>query len=414
MGTADVEHGRYPFGGDQPMPRALNILLLTNDAGSGHRSAAVALEAAFQRSTNGVARVNVRNPMQHTSAPDLLRRYEEVYVGQMQKAPGLYHLGYAISELPGLAHLLNHSVRQMLHRAIGHLLSERPYDLVLSVYPIYTAIAARIVNAAPQRPGLMTVVTDLGSVHSVWFSRTDDYCAVPTAVARAKAIRSGMAPERVITTGMPVHPAFAAPRADINTLRHELGWHPELPTLLLLGGGAGVGQLGALALALDSVRMPLQIAVVAGKNTALYEQLREYHWHIPAHIYGFVPLPDMMHAADIIATKAGGLTVSEALAVGKPLLIHGDPPGQEEGNLRYVQSHGAGLWIAEPASLVAHVTNWLTYPAQMERTAANARQLGRPDAAQRIVLLALELASSGPPASAPDLGRRWWRSTAWL
>jgi 1,2-diacylglycerol 3-beta-galactosyltransferase len=396
------------------MSRSIDILLLTNDAGSGHRSAAVAIESALSRTSGGAARVVVRNPMHHTSAPELLKRYEEVYVGQMQKAPGLYHIGYAISELPGLAHLLNHSVRQMLRRAIAHLLSERHYDVVISVYPIYTAIAEQLVRHTVPRPGLMTVVTDLGSVHSVWFSRHDDYCVVPTAVARAKAIRSGLDPERVITTGMPVHPAFAAPRTDIASLRQELGWQPDLPTLLLLGGGAGVGQLEALALALDTIRVPIQIAVVTGKNTLLQEQLQAYPWRIPAHIYGFVPLPDLMHAADIVATKAGGLTVSEALAAGKPLMIHGDPPGQEEGNLRYVQSHGAGIWIADPNALVAHTTNWLTYPAQMERTSAAARRLGRPDAALRIARLAWDLATVGPPSNAPRLDRRWWRSSAWL
>lgn len=394
------------------MPRSINILLLTNDAGSGHRSAAIALEAAFSRMYGNAAHVVVRNPMQHTSAPDLMRRYEQVYVGQMQKTPALYHLGYTLSELPGLSHLLHQSVRQLMVRAITNLLHERPYQLVISVYPIYTSIAARVVRGFPQRPGLMTVVTDLGSVHSVWFNRSDDYCVVPTAVARAKAIRCGLKPEQVITTGLPVHPSFAAPRADKDALRRELGWHPDLPTLLLLGGGAGVGQLGALALALDSIRLPLQIAVVTGTNTALAEQLREHNWRIPAHIYGFVPLADMMHAADIVATKAGGVTVSEALAAGKPLLIHGDPPGQEEGNLRYVQSHGAGLWISDPTALAAHVTNWLSHPAQMERTAAQARRLGRPDAALRIARLAWDLATVGPPTGASQLDRRWWRSMA--
>lgn len=396
------------------MPRVRDILLLTNDAGSGHRSAAVAIEAALLRTYGSGVHVTVRNPMHHTSAPDLLRRYEEVYVDHMQKTPGLYHLGYALSELPGIAHLLNHSVRQLLNRTIAQLLHEHAYDLVISVYPIYSAIAARALRGAVRRPGLMTVVTDLGSVHSVWFSRSDDYCTVPTAVARAKAIRSGLPPDRVVTTGMPVHPAFAAPRADIPVLRRELGWDSDLPTLLLLGGGAGVGQLGQLALALDSIRQPMQVAVVTGKNAALYDQLREYRWRIPAHIYGFVPLADLMHAADIVVTKAGGLTVSEALAAGKPLMIHGDPPGQEEGNLRYVQSHGAGIWIADPAALVAHVNNWLTYPAQMERAAANARRLGRPDAALRIARLAWDLASKGPPTNAPDLPRRWWDRTVWL
>jgi 1,2-diacylglycerol 3-beta-galactosyltransferase len=400
------------------MPRTIDVLVLTNDAGSGHRSAALAIETAFAYSYGQAARVAIRNPIQHASAPELLRRYEEIYVGKMQQTPGLYHIGYTISELPGMAFLLNQSVRQMLKQAIAQLLSERSYDLVISVYPIYSSVAAEALQDVPNRPGLMTVVTDLGSVHSVWFSRYDDYCAVPTPVARAKAIRCGLSPERVITTGMPVNPDFGVPRADKLTLRRELGWDPELPTLLLLGGGAGVGQLDALALALDHVRMPLQAAIVAGKNQALAEQLRAHPWRIPAHIYGFVSLPNLMHAADIVATKAGGLTVSEALAAGKPLLIHGDPPGQEEGNLRYVQSHGAGLWVEDPASFIALVTNWLTYPAQMERAAINARRLGRPDASLRIARIGWELALSGRPNNRLPkhwwLNRRWWKMPAGL
>ncbi|HEU5088567.1 MAG TPA: glycosyltransferase, partial [Roseiflexaceae bacterium] len=219
--------------------------------------------------------------------------------------------------------------------------------------------------------------------------------------------------EQVVTTGMPVHPSFGTPRADIATLRRDLGWHTDLPTLLLLGGGAGVGQLANLATALDTIRQPLQLAVVAGKNEALAEQLRAHPWQIPTHIYDFVPLADLMHAADIVATKAGGLTVSEALAAGKPLLIHGDPPGQEEGNLRFVQVHGAGLWVEDPNAFASLVSNWLAYPAQMERAAANARRLGRPDAALRIARLGRDLAVEGPRRPLPQsLDRPWWRSAA--
>jgi 1,2-diacylglycerol 3-beta-galactosyltransferase len=396
------------------MPRSIDILLLTNDAGSGHRSAALALEAAFSRLPGAHLSVAVKNPVQQADAPALLRQYERVYVNEMQQAPGLYHIGYTLSDLPGVAQLLHHSVRQMLQRSIAQILSERHYHLVISVYPIYSAIVAKITQRAPRRPAIMTVVTDLGSVHSAWFNRTDDVCAVPTVMAHARALKCNMRSDQVVITGMPVHPSFGSPRADQATLRRELGWEEHLPTLLLMGGGAGVGQLAHLATALDSVKQPLQLAVVAGKNEALVEQLRAHPWQIPTHVYGFVQLADLMHAADIVATKAGGLTVSEALAAGKPLLIHGDPPGQEEGNLRYVQTHGAGLWVEDANAMVAFVSNWLMYPAQMERAAANARRLGRPDAAKRIARLGWDLVLEGPRREPPVLDRSWWRSAAGL
>ena len=140
----------------------------------------------------------------------------------------------------------------MLETTISPVLEEHPSDLVISVYPHFNAAVAAHYRGSERRPRLMTVVTDLGAVHRAWFSRGDDYYTAPTAVARRKAIRSGVHPRRVITTGMPVHPSFGAPRADATTLRRELGWRPDLPALLLLGGGAGVGQIEALAQALDS------------------------------------------------------------------------------------------------------------------------------------------------------------------
>ncbi len=397
------------------MPQSIRVLILTNDAGSGHRSAARALDAAFQQVYGSAADVTVYNPLSHASAPPLLRRYEQVYLDGIQHTPALYHLSYAISDLPGFTQILHHSVQQMLQATFREILTASPVDLVISVYPIYTSIVAASLRRAVTRPALMSVVTDLGAVHSTWFNRVDDLCAVPTPIAWRKAIRCGMERGRVITTGIPVHPEFGAPRADIASLRHKLGWRTDLPVLLLLGGGAGVGKLDVLAQAIDSARLPLQIAVVAGTNQALAEQLRSYSWNIPAHVYEFVPLADLMHAADIVATKAGGLTISEALAAGKPLLIHGDPPGQEEGNLRYIQSHGAGHWTPNADDLVQQVARWLNRPAEMRAVMHQAQQLGVPDAAINIVRHGWDLVAAGPYVNPPVKRRlRSRNSVAWM
>src|SRR5262249_9195767 len=113
-------------------------------------------------------------------------------------------------------------------------------------------------------------------------------------------------------------------------------------------------------------------------------------------IYGYIALPDLMHAADMIATKAGGLTVSEALAAGKPLLIHGLPPGQEAGNLRYVEKHGAGRWTPDSDAPVARVGQWLADPTELQQVTAAAQRLGRPNAALQIARLGWSLATTGP------------------
>ena len=378
------------------MPDPISILILTTDAGSGHRSAAEALETAFDQIYGPAAHVTVCNPWHHEHAPALWRRYEQLYLDELQRAPALYDLSYALSDLPGVAHVLNQSVGAMLEKTIQPVLEEHPADLVISVYPLFNAAVAACVHDTPARPRLMTVVTDLGAVHRAWFNRHDDYYTVPTPIARRKAIRSGVDPRRVVTTGMPVHPSFGTPRADVATLRRDLGWHPDLPALLLLGGGAGVGQIASLARALDRAALPLQLALVAGKNAELAAQLREQSWSIPVQVYDYVPLPDLMHAADIVATKAGGLSVSEALAAGKPLLIHGVPPGQEAGNRRYIERAGAGCWTPDADALVARVAEWLAEPAALARVTSAARRLGRPNAASQIARLAWSLVTNPP------------------
>jgi 1,2-diacylglycerol 3-beta-galactosyltransferase len=373
-----------------------SILILTTDAGSGHRSAAEALEAAFGQLYGPAARVTVRNPWHHAQAPAIWRRYEQLYLEELQQAPALYDLSYALSELPGVSQILNHSVSSLLESTLRPVLEENRSDLIVSVYPLLHTAAAACYRDSGARPRLMSVATDLGALHRAWFSAGADLWTVPTTAGRRKAIRCGVDPRQVVTAGMPVHPAFGAPRAPIATLRRELGWRPDLPALLLLGGGAGVGQIADLAEALDQANLPLQLAIVAGKNETLAERLRAYRWRGPAHIYGYLPLFDLMHAADIVATKAGGLTISEALAAGKPLLIHGVPPGQEAGNRRYVERGGAGCWTPDAGALVAQLSRWLSDSAELERATIAARRLGRPNAAHRIARLGWSLLAEQP------------------
>src|SRR5258706_15898015 len=203
------------------MRRPIRIVILTADYGSGHRSAAHALEVALARAYGDGVRVEVRNPIHHPSAPALLQRAESLYLDEVQQSPALYRLQYALTDLPLASLLLDGGARRMLRATMRHVLIESPADVAMSVFPFYSAAIAAAYGSAPTRPGLMTVVTDLGAVHYTWFTESDDYCAVSSEYARTKAIRSGIDPQRLRLTGIPVHPDFGAPRADQATLRRE-------------------------------------------------------------------------------------------------------------------------------------------------------------------------------------------------
>lgn len=384
--------------------RVVRILILTTDAGSGHRSAAQAIEAAlFQRFGQGV-QVTIANPLHEPQSPTLLRQAEGYYLSTVQRAPERYDRAHSLTDAAASAALLRGAVGLAVGEALRHLLVRSTPDVVISVYPLFTALVADAYRGMRGRPGLMTVVTDLGDVHHTWFSPADDWCIVPTARVRTRALGCGLDPRQVQIIGIPVHPRFAAHRATPAELRRELGWDRDLPGVLFLGGGAGIGPLAQLAAAADEACEAVQLALVAGRNNELAGALRARQWKNPARVYGFVPLADMMQAADVIVTKAGGLSVSEALAVGRPLLIYGAAPGQEAGNLEYVVRRGAAQYAPDAPRFVEALRRWLDRPDIRQVAADAARAAGRPTAAFEIAELAWDLALSR--AAAPRLTAR--------
>jgi 1,2-diacylglycerol 3-beta-galactosyltransferase len=378
-----------------------NVLILTSDAGSGHRSAANAIEHALR--ARGLVAV-VANPAHHALAPHTLVEAERFYLSMVHRAPDQYALAHSLTDAPGLDLFLEYSLAGALRKSLAALVLTHQPDVVISVYPLFTRIISSMLQRK-NRPRLMTVVTDLGNVHRAWFNQADDCVAVPTLMVRDKALKCGIDIVKVVHTGLPINPVFGRQNANKTMLRQQLGWDLSLPTLVLLSGGAGIGPVAPMAEALDASPHTHQLVIVAGRNQQLAAQLRAYQWHHRTHIYDFVPLVDVIHAADVIASKAGGLTVSECLAAGKPMVFFGDAPGQEEGNRNYVVSHGAGLVASDAQAFADYATTLLSSDPLRTSMAYAARQLGMPEAASTIADEVERLMTTPTPRVMPRLSK---------
>ncbi len=368
------------------------VLILTSDAGSGHRSAAHALEAEIR----GFAHPVVSNPAHHPMASQILVDAERLYLSIVHRSPEQYALAHTLTDAPGLDLFLEYSLAGTIRKSLAALVLTHQPAVVVSVYPLLTRILTSLLRDIAYRPRMMTVVTDLGNVHRAWFNQYDDCVAVPSLIVREKAIRCGISASRVAHTGLPINPAFGQPRLSKRELRRELGWHEELPTMLLLSGGAGIGPVFEMAQALDQRREPHQLVVVAGRNQALAATLRAHSWRHRTHVYEFVSLVDMMHASDVVASKAGGLTVSEALAAGKPMVLYGDAPGQEEGNRSYVSQYGAGLIADDSQSFAMYAGHLLASDSLRYSMGQAASKLGQPQAARTVAHEVQMLLQAGP------------------
>ena len=286
----------------------------------------------------------------------------------------------------------------MLYGVLRDIVRLHTPDAIVTTYPLYQAPLSAVFALSRWRCPVLTVITDLATVHGLWFNADMDKCLAPTEAVRQKALESGLAAERVEITGLPVSPVFAQP-ADRAALRSRLGWRDDQFVALIVGGKR-VKKLDPVIRALNHSGLPLALALVAGGDESLREQWAAEEWHLPAHLYGYVEdMPALMQAADFIVCKAGGLIVSEALAAGLALLIVEAIPGQETGNAHHVISGGAGKFAENPLAALEVVCHWLARGgAELEERRAQARVLGRPAAAFRVADLAWQAAQSGPQA----------------
>jgi 1,2-diacylglycerol 3-beta-galactosyltransferase len=368
-------------------PERQKILFLFSDTGGGHRSAAEAIIEALENNFRNEVALKMVDIF-HEYAPAPLRQLPAIYP-KVVRVPQAWGLGYRLSNGHRRARLLTSSIWPYVRSSARQLVLQNPSDLVVSVHPL--ANAPVLSALGKNRPPFVTVVTDLVTTHALWYHRRSDLCLVPTKPAFDRAIASGLDPKKVIIVGLPVAERFCHPIGDPMELRRELGWPVDRPVILLVGGGDGMGPIKRTAIAIAESGVHACLVVIAGRNQGLKASLEAMDWLQPTFIYGFIrEMPQFMLAADILVTKAGPGTISEAFNAGLPLVLYSRLPGQEDGNVYYVVSEGAGVWAPTPDLIVSAVKNWIENPEKRKQATDASRRLARPQAALEIAHILID------------------------
>jgi 1,2-diacylglycerol 3-beta-galactosyltransferase len=368
------------------IPDRPHIVFLFSDTGGGHRSAAQAIIEALELEFPGQITHEMVDIFREY-APPPLHLAPEIYP-PLTRMPSVWGMGYHISDGPRRTRFFYQMIWPYIRWGLNRLVREHPCNLIVSVHQLPNAPMARAIRGSGRKIPFTTVVTDLVTTHAAWYTNQADLIIVPTTVAYRRALTMGISPERMEVVGLPVADRFCKPAGEPAEFRKSLGWMQDRPVALLVGGGEGMGPLALTAHAINAARLPVQLAIIAGRNKKLRDNLERYPWSIPTKIYGFVQeMPDYMRAADILISKAGPGTISEAFIAGLPTILYSRLPGQEEGNVSYVISNGAGIWAPRPEAVVAALKNWLDHPEQREQAAAAALRLARPNAAREIARL---------------------------
>jgi len=367
------------------------LAILSVSAGAGHLRAAEAVKAAV-----AVLRPDVA--CEHIDVMDLVPKlfrkvYAESYIKIVERHPAFWGYLYESSDhqKPDSTLVKIRTATERLNtRALVKRIQDMDPDWVVCTHFLPAEILSRQIAKGAFKKPVWVVVTDF-DVHKLWVHQgMTGYCAASEEVLWRMRDR-GLASTRIEVTGIPIMPAFSQ-KLDRAACAAESGLDPKKTTFLMMSGGCGVGAIDQMAERLLSIDADFQLIALAGKNAELLARLQRLAARHPGRFFpqGFTrTIERLMACADLAISKPGGLTTSECLAMGLPMLVISPIPGQEERNADYLLENGAGLKAHDAAGLEYRVREILKNPARLGLMRAAAKQLGRPDAARRIATLVM-------------------------
>jgi len=368
------------------------ILILHCPAGGGHKAAAMAIAEHAEARGIGARVIDALS-----FAPAWFARfYVDTHLRSSAYIPRLYGSAYFASNHRSA---VDGELRKRFDEWIGkplldEVLSSEPLAVIAThFFPMGRLVWAR--QRGRLEEPLVEVITDYAA-HAVWAEPgADAYCA-PHGRACEDLVSHGVSPDFVFATGIPVRSAFAA----APPVRGPASGAPL--RVLVTSGGFGVGPVPRVLRSFAGVPN-VKLTVVCGQNPHLVRRVRRVtdRLGIEANVIGFErQMPARVAEADVVVTKPGGLTVSECLAAGRPLVLVGAVPGQESLNQAWVTGQGAGLGCA-PQDVGGVISD--LRGAKLVAMADRARSMGAPNAADRVLAVTLALAlprrRSIPPAT---------------
>jgi processive 1,2-diacylglycerol beta-glucosyltransferase len=367
------------------------VLILSATAGAGHVRAAEALVATAKKLALPIC-IHHFDILEFTF-PLFKRLYSDFYFAVLKASPELWGFFYKKSERKETQKPKPHLVKifdQFNYKKYLATVREfKPSAILCTHFLPYAAIDDELRKTTWRIP-IFSVPTDY-DVHSLWVNHHVARYYVATEEA-AWTVRSHGIPEhRITVTGIPVLPQFGRTENRLK-VKKEFNLSPKRFTVMILSGGYGIGVIDKLVPCVAQFlasfkRKQFQMIVVCGKNQKLYDSVNRLRFpeNVDVKLFQFVSFVDrLMNCADVLITKSGGLSVSEALAKHLPMIIFDPFPGQESRNADYLTEHGAAFRAPSASNVNFKLKRLIEQPALLRAMSNNAKKIAKPKAAEKI------------------------------
>jgi len=356
------------------------ILIVAASIGSGHMQAAKAVRDEFLRKSPD-ASIHIVDFMDQDSS--LGHIIKETYLNMIDYIPNAYDLLYRYSQEPRYGSNVKSLLALIMKKRMRKLCQRYQPDLLVFTHPFPCCAAAYLKAKGQLGIPLAAVITDF-SFHQMWLHPAVDSYFVANEETREELLRNGIAASRVNVTGIPIATKFS--ERAVRTSERS----PELPTILVMGGGFGLGALEETVSNLLQAERQMKIIVLTGKNDSLLKKIllmRDDTYHQLSAIGYTERVHEIMAAATLLITKPGGLTCSEALAMQLPMLLLKPLPGQEEENADYLTQQGVALRLSDLSVLASITDSLLAEQEILQLMRRRAKVIGKASAAGTVTAI---------------------------
>lgn len=342
------------------------ILILSANFGDGHKQVAKAITEVAELSYPEVETATLDimkwihprlNPISHF-----------LYIRGIKRLPFLYSFIYKRTRKPNSFSMKLNSILSSGLEPVLEIINNMKPSVVVSTYPFAAGIMSKLKELELISVPIVTVITDYTD-HSYWLHPNTDHYLVGSKEVGEQLITLGIERSKIKNTGIPIRQQFFEKHSRI-ALAEKFDFDPKKFTLLVMGGGDGlIGKGFSTLQALENIPHPVQIVIVCGRNKKLKLQL-ENRLKNSIHkirIVGFCEnIADLMAISDLMITKPGGVTTSEAIEMDLPMLIYKPLPGQEEDNANYLLGEGMAVLAKNDRDLSAKLQSLVGHSKQLK------------------------------------------------
>ena len=369
------------------MQEKLKVMILYANAGNGHRRAAEALHDICT-SDDKFSEVALVDVLDYTNKvfQDL---YSNLYIEAIKTAPAIWSLVFDSTDQPWKKEKARLLVERLNAQPLLKKITNFDADICISTHFMPASILSYLIAKKKISCHHSVVVTDY-YVHASWLTALMSRYFVAKEESRIQLKHIGCPIERISTTGIPIDTKFVQ-SYNIPELKNKYGISTDIPLVLLSAGAFGVLSGNDLVQMLRSITEPCEIAIICGKNEKLQKQINNEirklkNTNTEYHVVGFTKeTHEWMAMSSLYIGKPGGLTTSECLAMGLPMVIWEPIPGQEVYNSSFLLENGAAISPDSALTLGYRINDLLKNPKKLEKLATSAKQLGKPNAAKNII-----------------------------